>query len=151
MLWSCSFIGSPQPQTKLLPMAYAMFALPILGAFAPSAHTAVSCLCVCCAHFLSTGLMFRPTGGWWIGFQKQWFTGGRWIGFSIFSGSLVDDVGVASLVLCRSRNFDILLVSRRTDFDRKAFPVVPFLRFADCFTQNTIINRIILLRIWLEF
>ena len=71
-------------------MAYAMSALPILGAHAPLAHTAVSCLCVCCAHLASTGLMFRPTGG-------------RWIGFSTISGSLVDDVGVAALVRCLSQ------------------------------------------------
>jgi len=58
-------------------MAVAMIALPIFGAFAPLAHTAISCLCVCYAHFVSMGLMFRPTGGWWIGFHKSlvhWWT-----------------------------------------------------------------------------
>ena len=89
-----------------------MIALPILGAFAPLAHTAVSCLCVCCAHFVSTGLTFRPTSGRWIGFS-----------ISISDGSLVDDVRTPSLMdlwwlmfECRlwycvcSRNCDILLV-----------------------------------------
>ena len=110
MLWSCSFVGSPQPQTKLLPMAYAMSALPNLGAYAPLAHTAVSCLCVCCARFASTGLMFRPTGGWWIGFQNRWFTGGRWIGFSKSLDFWWMMLELLLWYCVCSRNCDILLV-----------------------------------------
>ena len=68
-------------------MAVAMIALPIIGAAAPLAHTAITCLCVCCAHFVSTGLMFRPTGSlvgdglaflsqslmdlWWMMFERR--------------------------------------------------------------------------------
>ena len=44
-------------------MAVATIALPIIGAAAPLAHTAFSCLCVCCAHFGEHGL--DVSSDWW--------------------------------------------------------------------------------------
>jgi len=44
-------------------MAVAMIAVPFIGAAAPLAHTAISCLCMCCAHFGEHGLDVSPN--WW--------------------------------------------------------------------------------------
>ena len=147
MLWSCSFVGCPQPQTKLPPMAVAMIALPFLGASAPLAHTAISCLCVCCARFASTGLMFRPTGGWWIGFHNalvHWWT----MDWLFQHTSLMDLWWMMLLFLlwycvC-SRNCDILLVFPANWFSVEKRSPLDFCRLCSSYVLRTSCVMIVL-------